>query len=191
MATYDNFVKLNGPASDCVPTPNLPVPGLVGSLPAGLEELWRRLGLCAYADGLLWIVDPAAFVPCLHEWFGPKKGMVVVARTAFADLFIWRRSGMTLLNPRVGRVARLPGQIELLFDHMLSRRHYVDDLCNREHFDSALPRLGKLSVNECYGYFPALAMGGSGEPQTLKRVGLFEHLSLLRQLTPSLSTKPG
>lgn len=183
MASYDDFLKLNGPGSDCMPAPKLPIPGWVGSLPEGLEDLWRQLGLCAYAKGLLWIVDPGSFVPCLHEWFGPESGMIVIARSAFADLFMWRESGMVTLNPRVGRLIELSGPIELFFDYALAKRSYRDGLCGREHFDIALPRLGKLSVNECYGYVPAQALGGSGEADTLQRVGLFEHLSLLRQLT--------
>ena len=161
----------------------MPIPGFAGSLPEGLEDLWRELGLCAYADGLLWVVDPGDFASSVHEWFGPDSGTLVIARSAFADLFMWRESRMVVLDPRSGRVTELPMPVSVFFSFALSRSNYRDALCNREHFDIALPRLGKLSASECYGYFPALALGGSGEPDTIQRVGLFEHLSLLRQLT--------
>ena len=45
-----------------------------------------------------------------------------------------------------------------------------------------LKKHGALSCGEVYGYFPALALGGSGALDTLKRVQAVEHFTLLAQL---------
>lgn len=47
-----------------------------------------------------------------------------------------------------------------------------------------LKKHGFLRVGEVLGYFPALAMGGSGTPETLKKVSALEHFTFLAQLGP-------
>jgi hypothetical protein len=53
---------------------------------------------------------------------------------------------------------------------------------NAHQFLSALERLGYCAYDECYGYFPALALGGSEKVENLQKVKLREHLSLLFQM---------
>jgi integrase/recombinase XerD len=47
---------------------------------------------------------------------------------------------------------------------------------------AALPILGPPQRDECYGFHPAIALGGPGAADTWKRVKLREHLALLAQL---------
>ena len=51
--------------------------------------------------------------------------------------------------------------------------------------------VGPVASNEMYGYEPALALalGGSGKPETVRRLDLFAHHVLLSRLTP-LKVRP-
>ena len=59
---------------------------------------------------------------------------------------------------------------------------YLDEVVWRETFTEALPVLRPPARDECYGFFPALPLGGPGTADTLQRVKLREHLALLAQL---------
>ncbi|WP_259779841.1 DUF1851 domain-containing protein [Aestuariispira ectoiniformans] len=49
-------------------------------------------------------------------------------------------------------------------------------------FARAKKKLGALEPGECYGFFPALAMGGAPKLENLKRVQALEHFLFLAQL---------
>ena len=51
-------------------------------------------------------------------------------------------------------------------------------------FKACLKRLGPLQLGECFGLFPALALGGSVSVESVKKVKALEHFSLLAQLGP-------
>lgn len=48
-------------------------------------------------------------------------------------------------------------------------------------FKRAISKLGRLEIGECYGFFPALALGGSPELENLKRVRAPEHFTIIAQ----------
>lgn len=52
-------------------------------------------------------------------------------------------------------------------------------------FARTLKKLSELSPGEVYGFFPALAMGGSARLDTLRKVKALEHLAFLAQLGPA------
>lgn len=49
-------------------------------------------------------------------------------------------------------------------------------------YQEAVARLGPPARDECYAFEPALALGGPGTADTLRRVAVREHLGILAQL---------
>ena len=49
-------------------------------------------------------------------------------------------------------------------------------------FERARELLGPPERDECYAFEPALALGGPGTLETIRRVQLREHLGILAQL---------
>jgi hypothetical protein len=62
----------------------------------------------------------------------------------------------------------------------------LDDVLDQKLFQKARKKLGPIEYDECYGFEPAIALGGPGTLSTLRRVKLREHLSLLAQLVDEL-----
>lgn len=65
---------------------------------------------------------------------------------------------------------------------MLDDPDYVTALFLEPEAKQAAASVGPLAWNEMYGYEPALAFGGSGAPETVRRYPLFAHHALLSQL---------
>lgn len=72
--------------------------------------------------------------------------------------------------------------VDELFDDMFTDDSFASNEFRLKDFEWAVSELGILGRDECYGFFPPLAMGGSGSRTTIRRVKLKEHLHLLAQL---------
>ena len=53
-------------------------------------------------------------------------------------------------------------------------------------FRKALKKLGPLQHDECFGFEPAIALGGSESVENVRIVKLREHLSILSQLVDEI-----
>ena len=63
----------------------------------------------------------------------------------------------------------------------LDDRDFQEAFLRLSLFDEVKQRLGACKPNECYGFVPALALGGSEEPDTVQRLDWQVHQSLLLQ----------
>jgi hypothetical protein len=106
----------------------------------------------------------------------------VFARTAFGDLFLWRNNQVEFLSTQYARFAELTDDISLVFEHSLCDDRYLNNGLDRKLTVKATKKLGPLSPDECYGFEPVLALGGSGKIDTVQKVKLVEYLSMLSQV---------
>jgi len=151
-------------------------------LPASLIAEWIESGWCAYSHGLVWIVNPKELTPTVKEWLGTSSQAIPFARSAFGHLFLWDEEGASLLDPQYGTLAKIVNNMEVVFDYVLCRKQYLEDVLDITLFQKALKNLGSLEWDECYGFEPAIALGGSGTLDTLKKMKMREHLNILAQL---------
>lgn len=63
----------------------------------------------------------------------------------------------------------------------IARDRYIKTL-HEADVQRAAKDVGPLAWDEMYGYEPALALGGSGKPETVRRFNFFNHHLLLTQL---------
>jgi hypothetical protein len=103
-------------------------------------------------------------------------------RSAFGHVIYWDGENSQLLDVLDGVVAELAFSMNLTFNGVLCENSYLEAVLKQDLFEEALPKLGAPQRDECYGFHPAIALGGSGTADTLKKVKLREHLSLLAQL---------
>jgi len=106
----------------------------------------------------------------------------VILRTGFGDMIYWANSAFQLVDVDYGEHSTLTARAEVLFEYVLCPGELLEKVLDEPIFKKALPRLGPPAPDECYGYVPAIALGGTHEPSNLKRVKLNEHLSILSQL---------
>ena len=181
MTPLAEFEKANGPRLDCQPAAPEIIRAYQDRVPDSLSAHWADAGFCGYAKGLLWITNPDDFTSLVKDWFGEQVNHLVFARTALADLFLWSGSMVVLFNTQYGKPMEVSNRLEIFFNYSLCKKSVLDNLCSRATFAKARRRLGSLSHDECYGYVPAVALGGSETVESLQKVKLREYLAILAQ----------
>ena len=144
------------------------------------------MGWCAYGDGLIWLVNPDALKAPVKEWLGATHKAIPFARSAFAHVFLWDAEGAHMLDPHHGTLAKVVNNISVVFDYVLCRKQLLDDVLEQKLFRKALKKLGPLQHDECFGFEPAIALGGSESVENVRKVKLREHLSILSQLVDEI-----
>ncbi|MFP2910232.1 GAD-like domain-containing protein [Pyxidicoccus sp. 3LFB2] len=182
MSRFKKFSKKHGEPSNCEAVPQKSLELYANKLPAELLEEWQQSGWCSYGNGFLWTINPAEYMDVLEDWVESTEGLHPFLRTAFGDIFYWDGQDTQYLDVQEGDTTVVFRRMEMLFDGMLCDDKSLNDLLQHKTFKLALPRLGPPTKDEVYAFVPPVAMGGSGELDTLKRYKLREHLTILAQL---------
>lgn len=168
--------------------------------PNCLLDLWKQDGWAGYGNGRWWIVDPAKFDSVLGEWlegtpFPAVDRFHCFARSGFGKLHAWsEKFGNHLtVDCANGFIVALRDEIgvkekdpEIAMATKLS--FLTPDSGDLEGddgeflFDAAVARLGPLGADQVFGFEPALALGGAAVLDSVRKLRLDVHLSLLRQI---------
>jgi hypothetical protein len=199
---FSFFIKNMGEATTRIPVSAAAFEEWKGVLPDKLLEYWSDEGWSGYADGLFWIVDPAEYEDLVAMWLkdtplADADRFHVIGRNAFGKLYTWgERTGTSLriacpthsliainsdLQKSVGDPDR---RIRSFFGTKRRSEFDMEDERERPMFARALQRLGPFGPDEMYGFEPALVAGGRMLVDTLAKVDLQAHLTILRQLAP-------
>ena len=156
--------------------------GAIDTVPADLAALWRELGWAGYGRGFYWTTNPAEFSAIVRGWRRIPRSSLVVGRDAFANLYLLEGDVVRQLNVHQDQHDMVAPTLDLFFLACIAQETFRADYMWEELFQKALKAEGPLAEDECYGFFPALASGGSADAESLRRVKLHEHLTLLSQL---------
>lgn len=182
MTAFSEFNKKHGAGTSCTPAPQDIIDTYQNRLPAPLLKEWQESGWCSYSKGLIWLVNPSDFREVVEDWLDPSEDALVFGRTAFGDLFLWRNNEVQFFSTQYAKIVNLTGDITLFFEYSLCSKIFLNDALDHKLFLKALKQLGQLEQDECYGFEPVLALGGSGEIDTVRKVKLREYLGLLSQV---------
>ena len=103
--------------------------------------------------------------------------------TAFGDIITWEE------NAYVGIVQYNIQDLDIMIKRMDRFIEYVDDEDFKDdYFDiplykKAVAKHGELAYDECFGFVPLLALGGSKDVEHMDKVKVLEHICLMYQLT--------
>ena len=178
---FTKFEKLHGPAKDVQPVPDEVVQRYRGRLPDELLAEWQATGWCSYADGFLWLVDPAVYDDLLPDWLNDAASATVFLRTALGGLVYWDGTEAIFLDVTRADTTPVFDEMDFVFNGVLCRKQFLDAVMDLDYYKSEKKRLGRVAVDECYGFFPPRSMGANG-PEDLKKVKLREHLAILAQV---------
>ena len=166
--------------------------------PPLIRDFYQEYGRCLLRGGLLQTCHPGDLGGVLALVFGADKEFNhtefhAFAFSAFGDIYLWNSSfGGGYIELLTGSIF-CRGLIKGVKDGALLENNFytpfsteddaldVVDTSDKPLFQQALKKLGALEVGECYGFFPALALGGSPELQYLKRVKAAEHFAIVAQ----------
>ncbi|MGV3622143.1 MAG: T6SS immunity protein Tdi1 domain-containing protein [Archangium sp.] len=162
-----------------------------------LGELTKKFPPGRYADGLIFFTSPGALDAPLSAWLmGRMEGRVSLGRTAFGEFIVFR-------DLRARALSNGDPQPELACDIAIVDIHtkqmkvpvhsveewarYLDDaswqrdFLRKELHDAVKGKLGAYGDDECYGFVPALALGGAEEPAYVQRQKWDVHQAILLQ----------
>lgn len=144
-------------------------------------EFLREHGIAGYDNGFIWSVNPYEFTKVIASWELNEKTDYVIARTAFGDLFVWTGSGVMAMHVNYNRTTPLTSSIVNLYELVLTDRSISGDLLFADIYDKVLKRLGPVKHDECYGFFPAVPLGGPEDSNNLQITPLIPYLVMLAQ----------
>ena len=183
MGQFQDFDRKYGPAEHAVVPDAAAIERYRGQLPDALLAEWRDVGWCSYGNGLLWLTDPAQLSDIVED-FGELEGAgkpLVFLRTAFAHLYFWHNGAVFSLEVHRGSLSQVTPRIERMFT-LLCDKEIAEKILRVSLYQEAVARLGPPARDECYAFEPALALGGPGTADTIRRVAVREHLGILAQL---------
>ncbi|VFR97781.1 hypothetical protein RAN3_3996 [plant metagenome] len=198
---FSQFIDTFGDATSRVPVPEDVIVQYQGILPDFLLDVWREEGWCAYADGLVWTVDPREFEDTVTDWvaesgFEDIDRYHAFARSAFGDLYVYgERTGVNLTiacstHDLLADVDDLdeksPEAREETMAAFFASADYdrfdLEDENDEPMFERALETLGPLAADQVYAFEPAIALGGDVLVESLNKVRLDVYLAILREM---------
>ncbi|MCM1006334.1 MAG: DUF1851 domain-containing protein [Ruminococcus flavefaciens] len=151
-------------------------------IPKSLIEIWMKCGLGSFLGGYVRIINPDDYIDLLKSSYFRGDVAIPIMVTAFGDIITWEK------NKYVGIVEYRYGKSDImisdfdLFLILLNDGSFTDKFFQLNKYQEALKRYGKLSMDECFGYVPILALGGKENVDNIKKVRTKEHIALITDL---------
>lgn len=165
-----------------------------GILPDELIWLWENMGFGIYENGYLQLVNP-------EEWdfmFGYidkiLEPAVVIGITALGDILIWEGNDNWTIAPDEGNrlaffnirnlskiiAGKTWGYLEFDVDEINHTPRQTKEYQAKPYLEMK-DKLPKLEYGQCYGYVPALALGGSRSNKNLQVVNAKAYIHIIGQ----------
>ena len=164
-----------------------------GKLPDELLNIWNIMGYGIYENGFIQLVNPDDYDFVFKYIDKLLEPSIVFAITAMGDLLIWEGNKNWTIAPNEGnRVkqidvrkckSRVIGGIDFVFDILLGDDYGIS---GKNFFDSKpyldiKDKLPTLEYGQCYGYVPALALGGRVSNKNLQVVDAKTYIDIIGQ----------
>ena len=160
--------------------------------PEELIWIWENMGFGVYEDGFLQIVNPDEYEFVFEYIDKLLKPTVVWGVTALGDLLVWEGNDNWTIAPDEGNridlidVSNLDnkvlgGAIDVDLNILLGDEDDLIDFYNAKPYLQIKGKLPKLEYGQCYGYVPALVLGGAKSNKNLKVVDTKSYIDIIGQ----------
>lgn len=169
--------------------------------PKELITLWQEVGLGTFGDGLFRIVPPNDYQDFVDTYIEDREKQFEYSlpfmTTAFGDIFVWvkdifqNREYVIFINVRSGKWNIITSRMDLLFNVYISTKEWFkrDFEINISDFSKLVERLGLPAEDECYGYVPALALGGNKSLDNIQVVKMLPYIDMIAQMIGAFDMK--
>lgn len=196
------FLEEKGPGTNRIKPDEATIAAYKDRLPDDFLEVWREIGWSSVLGGMLRITDPSLFDDILKLAFKGDRDFrpedcVIFAYTVFGrlyglhslygafeiDLLTYEMSAPKYLDQskRPNPSAAVLASLDAVDPKEADPR---DEGTSRPLFSKAVKALGLPDGDECYGFVPALPLGGVRRLSALRRMKAVEHFTLLIQIQP-------
>ena len=153
-----------------------------------LTTLWQEVGLGSYFDGMLKIINPSDYQEVLNSCYvmDYDKSFLPFMCTAFGDVFAYVKNPklnnyIVYLNVRYGTYLILPDNLAALLNKIIFNRSFLKGWFDLENYPAIQGKLGTPGFDECFGYSPLLAMGGSENFENIEIVKTLPYIDISTQ----------
>ena len=160
--------------------------------PEELIWIWENMGFGVYEDGFLQIVNPDEYEFVFEYIDKLLEPTVVWGVTALGDLLVWEGNDNWTIAPDEGNrysfidITKLEKKvrgkkISVFLNIILhDKEDLIGDFSAKSYFQ-VKDQLLKLEYDQCYGYVPALALGGTKSNKNLKVVDTKSYIDIIGQ----------
>ncbi len=151
-------------------------------LPEEIISLWRR-GFGTFYGGYLKTINLNEYKQIVKSSYFLGDKAIPIFATAFGDILTWEEERYVgILKYRFGENDIISDDFEYFYD-IISDPDCASDYFTMNKYDMAIQKYGALEYDECFGYFPLLALGGKDSVNNLKKVKIQEHIALIAEMT--------
>lgn len=159
-------------------------------LPKFFIEIWKNEGLSSHKDGFFWLVNPEEYHELIKQFIPAQTSLHVLMRTAFGGLIYFDENShaqkgkeqYNYLCPIYLQVTPFTSSLEAVMNGWLTTTEIYAPLMFYDLYVMARTKLPRPAADECFGFSPAIALGGDMESDHIKLFKIKEHLSFLSQL---------
>ncbi|WP_316786825.1 GAD-like domain-containing protein [Pedobacter frigiditerrae] len=160
-------------------------------LPEELIHIWENMGFGIFEDSFLQLVNPNEYDFVFQYIDKLLEPSIVWAITALGDLLLWEGNENWTIAPDEGNRVKLVnvrncssmvlGKMDFVLNRVLGDEYGISDKSyfNAKPFLEIKNKMSKLQYSQCYGYTPALALGGSKSSKNLKIVDTKSYLNII------------
>ena len=153
-----------------------------------LTTLWQEVGLGSYCNGMLKIINPSDYQDVLNSCYimDYDKSFLPFMCTAFGDVFAYVKNSrlknyIVYLNVRYGTYLILPDNLVLLLGKIIFNKSILKGWFDLENYPVIQEVIGTPGYDECFGYSPLLALGGSESIENIKIVKTIPYIDICTQ----------
>lgn len=164
-----------------------------GVLPDELIEIWKNMGFGIYEDGFIQLVNPDEYDFIFEYVDKLLEPSIVYATTALGDVLMWEGNKGWTISPKEGNRnvfinvrhcnSHVIGDMRFILNFVMGDEHGIIDkgyFASKPYLDIK-GKLPPLEYGQCYGYVPAIALGGSKSVKNLKIVDTKTYIDITGQ----------
>ena len=169
--------------------------------PKEFITLWQEVGLGIFCNGLFRVVSPDDYQDFVDTYIEDKdkyfEYLLPFMTTAFGDIFVWvkdifqNREYVIFMNVRSGNWDIVTSRMDLLFSLYMAEAKGLKKFFDLQvaDFSKLVDSLGVPAEDECYGYVPALVLGGSKSLKNIQVVKMLPYIDIIAQTIGAFDIK--
>lgn len=184
---YETFLERN---TDCIrqTVDDAFIAQYADIAPESLTTLWKEVGLGIFCNGLFRIINPEEFQDFADKYNSDSfnKTVLPFMATAFGDIFAYANHSIIgdyviYINVRYGTYKILSNNIALLLNKCVFNKSILEAWFKVEHYDEIKDKVGLPQLDECLGYVPALALGGTETDDNIQILKIVPYIEVVAQ----------
>lgn len=161
-------------------------------LPEELIWIWENMGTGIFEDGYLQIVDPDEYEFAFEYIDKLLEPTLIWGVTALGDLLLWEGNDNWTIAPDEGnrcimmktctlKTKMIGSNISVFLDILINDKENLTRDYEAKPYLELKDKLPKLKYGECYGYVPALSLGGKKSNKNIQVMDTKSYIDIIGQ----------